>query len=777
MRPTPRMVPIILLCLGIASAGAAEAPFLGPGIQRLLGRPALGQGPAGPARGPDEAELRLLAAMYLVDAESHPPRVHVRMQLGAPGRAEAAALGIALQRGRGDLVSAIVPLPRLRALTRLPGLEWIEASPRPDLELDLSLAAIGADTASQSYGMTGQGVVVGLIDSGLDVTHGDFRDADGNTRIRYLWDQTDDCGSPPPGFTYGCYYTGAQIDAFLDGMGTVSFPNADGHGTHVAGVAAGDGSQTGNGQPAFQYVGVAPEADLIAVKIFPEAGSCPLCNGGDGLLFIEDRAAALGEPFVVNMSYGSDLGGHDGSSGEEILIDTVTGPGIPGKAVVKSAGNNRGIGIHASGTVTNGTFNDHQFVIPTYTPAAGTFNDIVVWQLWQDGGDILRVWIATPSLTAFPKTTAICACIDGTNPGTSCTTDADCTGGGSCSGFDGVGTDEGVLIIDTTCVPTANGSHVLDMEVDDQLGTAPASGTWTFRVRGESITQSGRYDMWIWFSSFGLGGQTTEWTVPDPSQLVTTPGNAFHATTVGSFDTKTEWTNVDGDTTFYSPPLTLGALSDFSSPGGTRDGRLKPEIAAPGQAIASALAADAAPAALGNPFNRLLVTADGEHWTLAGTSFAAPHVTGTYALLLQVDPTLDATQLRDLVTSAAVIDGFTGAVPNDDWGQGKVNVQAALDNLFKPIPDLAATDETSFVASAIPQATSYDVFRTTLSGFDGSDYGFCLAPGLPGPSFTDPSTPAAGDGYGYTVAGNKDGIDGQIGQWSDGTIRPRPVCP
>jgi len=88
-----------------------------------------------------------------------------------------------------------------------------------------------------------------------------------------------------------------------------------------------------------------------------------------------------------------------------------------------------------------------------------------------------------------------------------------------------------------------------------------------------------------------------------------------------------------------------------------------------------------------------------------------------------------------------------------------------------------ATDTSNFAASPIPQATSYDIFRTDMSGFDGTDYGTCLLADQPTPSFVDATIPPLGEAFGYTAAGEKDGIDGQLGQWSDGTLRPRPTCP
>ncbi len=130
------------------------------------------------------------------------------------------------------------------------------------------------------------------------------------------------------------------------------------------------------------------------------------------------------------------------------------------------------------------------------------------------------------------------------------------------------------------------------MELDDQVPPAPSSGTWTLRVRGNSVTAGGHYDAWIWFSDLG-GRTTTDWDNPDLTKLVTVPGTSFHVTTVGAYVTRTDWTDVTGTPQTFAD--TLGSLSFFSAPGPTRDDRQKPDINAPGQVIVSSLAAAANP--------------------------------------------------------------------------------------------------------------------------------------------------------------------------------------
>jgi subtilisin family serine protease len=702
-------------------------------------------------------ELIHYSRFLALDPDANPPVLKVWMKLDRSARPLVEALGAKLRGSVGDLASAQVPLPALAGMLRVPGVEWVQAVRLASPELEVSVPEIGASQAATQFGAQGAGAIVGLVDSGIDITHGDFRNPDNTTRIKAYWNQADaSCPAgitAPPGFTGGCYYTEANINSALTGSGTVDGPNADGHGTHVAAIAAGDGSQTGNGQPANVFVGVAPRSDIIAVKATPEAGqSCPNCDLGAALTFIDQRAAALGKPYVVNISLGYDDGGHDGSDPVEQVIDTLTGAGIPGKAVVKSAGNNRGLGIHASGTVANGTQVDRTFTIPAYTPLAGNFNDIQLVALYYNAGDNVTVSLFGPS---FPG----CA---------SCTASAT-TG----AGFVGFGTPDGVIILDGTGSPSPTGSRFFEIELDDQLGIAPNDGVWTLRVRGNSITQGGRFDMWIWFSSFGASGLFSDWNLPDFTRLLTIPGTSQDVTTAGAYVTKTDWTDIDGDLIEYSPTPTIGELGDFSGPGPTRDGRIKPEITAPGQGIGSALSATAAPAVLADANDRLLVLPDGVHWVLAGTSMSAPHVTGVYAQMLGLNPGLDSAQLRMLVQSTARIDAFTGfALPDNDWGSGKLDALAAVGALVKDIPTLTASvSGTMFTWTGIPAATTYNVYRGDVDLLDGTFFGTCFQSNLPSATFTDVTNPAPRKANFYLVTGKKDGIEGLLGFQSSGAVR------
>ncbi len=757
---------LLLLCASTVK-GQPRTGSSDPMLGRLLRGHGVGVDTMGGPVPPDRSELEYYSRFLAVDPAADPPAARLRMRLDDAARRAVERLGFPVYGRLDGFASVVVPIARIPELDAIPGIEWMQIVRRPRTELDLSIPVIGADQAAAAYGTRGQGVIVGLVDTGVDWRHQDFRNANGTTRIKFLWDQTEPCppgvgATPAPPFDFGCQYTESDINAALGGGPAITFRDGQGHGTHVLGAAAGNGRGTGPGQPPNVYVGVASKASLIVVKIFPEAGvGCTNCYDiGLGLDMIDAKAADFGMPYVVNLSLGSDLGGHDGSDLDERTIDLLTGPGKPGKAIVKSAGNSRGYGIHVSGTVAAGGQNDHTFTIPPYTPLSGIFNDLQAWEMWYRGGDAMTVTILDPP-------------------------DSGCPGVNNVSSSTGQGqhdlaSSSGTMIISDVGSPAVNGARFFDMEIDDQSGSAPCSGTWTFRVHGDTITQGGHYDMWIYFSSFGASGLYSDWNAPDYTGLVSIPGTAQYVTTVGAFVTKTGWVDIDNDSIGYNPPPAIGSLAPFSSPGPTRDGRIKPEISAPGMGVASTLSADAAPAALASPSARVRVLRDGVHWILEGTSMSAPHVAGVYAQMLALNRNLDATQLRTLITSTAATDGFTTlSVPNSDWGYGKLKAYAATQMLVKDIPTLTAgLDGYTFSWSAVPTADTYNIYRGDLGAFGAASYGTCFRQGLSSPAFVDIGRPATGHTFTYLATGVRAGIEGILGFRSDGTVRQNNApCP
>jgi len=243
---------------------------------------------------------------------------------GADAAVQAAGGTVGSRLGR--IVTARVPLSSVSTLAGLPGVEYVEASTENTIAMDAGLDSIGADELhSGAYNYRGSGVLVAVYDTGLDYTHNDFRNGDGTTRVLSMWDQTNDSGTAPSGFTKGSEWSEVQLNDELDGSpaGLVTQFDTNGHGTHVMGIAAGNGRATGNGKPDSVYVGVAPAADLLVIK--GGDGSFSSADIIDGIAWTFTKADVLSQPCVLNMSLGGHSGPHDGTSLYEQAIDNAVG--------------------------------------------------------------------------------------------------------------------------------------------------------------------------------------------------------------------------------------------------------------------------------------------------------------------------------------------------------------------------------------------------------------------------------------------------------------------
>jgi len=532
--------------------------------------------------------------------------------------------GIPVTASTGSIVGVSATIQQILTMIEDENIVYIEPSRRTSPTLDVSLPAIYADVVhSSSPAITGAGVIVGAIDTGIDYTHLDFRyDSDGDgfeesSRILAILDQ--------PYGLFGIEYSRQDIETDLasghgPSEGIVRQKDTDGHGTHVMGIAAGDGSSSSEG-----FVGVAPEAWIVMVKTTYFTSDILA-----GVEYIFDLADALGLPAVVNLSLGGHEGAHDGTSLFEQGIDELVSG--PGRVIVVSAGNEGDQAIHTSDTLLG---NASSFRINP----EGWDAEL---DMWYPGSSKFMISVSPPSGPAIVASW---------------------------------GTDSGIVQTPFGTVRLDNASlgvnpNNSDHEVFIRLSGLSGSGLWQVTVT-DTGGNGGKYDAWI------ISGSTVI-VNGDSSSTIDEPGNAHDVITVGAFNTKAVWSSLSGDQN-YLASYPLGVLSSFSSQGPTRDGRTKPEICAPGAWVGAALSDDAL-------WQEYLVNPDGVHTMELGTSMAAPHVSGAAALLLSVDPQLTAAEVRTLLTDTATRDGFTGAVPTDRWGWGKLNVSAAVASVDLPEP-------------------------------------------------------------------------------------------
>lgn len=569
------------------------------------------------------------------------PRVPVliRVSPGTPLAALRAAFpGADFGSQAGDIVTARADDATLDALARDGRVRSIGASVRTRPVLDavrssatssgLSLGTIYGAAATDLANATGAGVVVGVVDTGIDYTHKDFivdnsGPATGTSRILYIWDQTiathSATGGPfPAGFNYGVEYTNAQLTTKLQtGAGTINTVDADGHGTHVASIAAGDGTDSG-GLPSGTFKGLAPSADLIVVKTTFDTAAVV-----DGVNYIIARAAASGKRAVINLSLGTQAGPHDGTSGFESAIGAIAAS----TPIVVALGNEGASAAHAGANV--GANSSTVFSVDVDVAESGEYADI---EFWVPGADHYTAQVAL-----LGESGSVSAAHNTTQSGT--------LGGHS------------VQIFNSTDVGHPSGDEMIYVTVyrAPWVETSRINVTLTRTANGGS----GRIDAWV------EPGQAISFiTSVDNTRTLGEPASALNVFGVGSYASKKFWTASDGGIYFFNDQSSLGALSAFSSRGPTRDGRQQPDVVAPGDVIAGALSSGSSPAAA-------LILPDLRHRILYGTSMAAPVVTGILAARLQHGPGRTVAGLREILRSQARADGATGALPSFSWGYGK----------------------------------------------------------------------------------------------------------
>ncbi len=540
-----------------------------------------------------------------------------------------------------SFVTAKVTIEELKLLSTLPDIEYIDAPsinyPKTNVSLPENGTSLVHNGAVNNTAYKGKGAIVLIFDTGIDWNHIDFKNPQDTTesRILYIWDQT--IGpvyvgeSNPPGFNYGVEYTKSDIDDEIDGTptGDVREKDSNGHGTHVAGTAAGSGSK---------FKGIAPEADIIIVKGGDESFS--EVHIIDAIKYAEDKADARGQPIVVNLSLGGQDGPHDGSRPYEQVIDNFSSKS--GRVVVVSAGNDGADEIHIPGNISSGGNSTIQITVPTYTPESGLNNDFQ-FNLWYDGSATVTAKITSPSGVTYQQT----------NSGGYASEDRD-----------------GKIWLENLTVSGNKRTVGLDVS-DASLTKPPAEGTWTLELIGASGSIS--YDGWLSINSIGEPASRIQLQYGDNNKSVSMPGTANKSITVGAYVTKITWPSVNGGQYSYTDDDKPGDIAKFSSQGPTRDGRLKPEITASGKGIVAALSQQ-----LDEAEDDVWINPDNNHFLTQGTSMSAPHVTGASALLLSNNPSLTVDEIKSLLGSTAKTDNYTQTTPNNTWGYGKMNILQAL---------------------------------------------------------------------------------------------------
>jgi subtilisin family serine protease len=541
-----------------------------------------------------------------------------------------------------------------------------------DPDLDKSIPDIKANQVWNLTGgvftqTTGNGVLIGIIDTGIDFTHDFFMSSlsPKTTRILRIWDQglikvgaesnpvVGALHSGTPG-TYGVEYTHAEINAFLRAVpGALAIRHRDcsGHGTHVASIAAGDG------RTAFTHVGVAPKAELVIVKLLspantPRVGGTPVSfeqRFMDAIYYIFSLGVIQTKPVVINYSAGSAMGPHDGLTETEDWLSNEFRPAASaGKIFVKSSGNAAGSRQHArivfaaSGTI--------EIPFELYDRRVNTqeFDTCS----WEDNTKQLLLQFYYPTggatITGAFKPEGVAGFTAGP-----------ASGGAPVSGpFSG----RTFQLRHSTDSDGQIGGAIISrelfvVEVNHHAVNGHLTGT-TYKVK---LTASAGVTVHVWCSQarghgFRLGTPLPAGVTQEDRFLISEPGGARNIVTVAAFNAETAGVPV---ASFSS----RGPVARHGPAGGVPPA--KPELGAPGANIDAASSSNVRPIAVGQLASK------------NGSSMAAPHVTGTVALMLEKNHNL---------TSADVISILTGhlrtspAPVAEEIGAGRLDAKDAVDN-------------------------------------------------------------------------------------------------
>jgi subtilisin family serine protease len=573
------------------------------------------------------------------------------------------AMGVRIGSVSGNIATADIPLSKLQQVVQVSGVLFVEAAKPLPNRLSASVPATGATSLRTGQplewtGATGAGVIVGVVDDGLDFRHQDFRKADGTTRLLGLWDQRAAAqGTPPTGFDYGHECTPALLNqAIKEGTSSTACaqPSTGNHGTHVGGIAAGNGQATGNGQAAFRYIGMAPMADIIAANSI--GGGVQSSNAVvDGINYVKAKAKALGKPAVVNLSLGSYFGNRDGTSNFETAITNAIGPGF---IITAAAGNEGADPIRVEGDLAEG----------------GSLT--VGYRIPDKQGQRVEIW--------YPSTKEWSVQVSSG----SCTTEIVPINTPSYSVETACGN---VGISNNAPNPLNDDRQILIQFSESSSGKGPA-GDWEIKV----ISVKGAGTVSMMGGEDSNGGVFTTHLKSVTTQILTDTCSATGAICVGAYVTRQEWTTVGGQTSTNTNHGPIGDVAIFSSRGPRRNCSnlakcppvAKPEILAPGAMIQSALGHDAKESSA-NPLSTT-VDADGVHIAYNGTSMATPHVSGAVALLLQKNPNLTTAEVRKLLLGHLQTNNYTpknlpvydAAVANPAnadvaWGYGIMDIAKA----------------------------------------------------------------------------------------------------
>jgi subtilisin family serine protease len=462
--------------------------------------------------------------------------------------------------------------------------------------------------------LQGQDILIGVIDTGIEYTHDAFKLADGTSKIVSIWDQTIQTGPPPQGFFYGTEYTMEQINEALqspDPLSVVPSTDENGHGTLLAGIAAGNVSQENN------FSGVAPQAQLMVVKLKPAKKFIRdfyiipydvICFQENDIMFaakyLTTVAARLKKPIAICVGIGTSQGAHDARGFLSSYLTSLASNNLT--AVVVAAGNEGSSGHHYLGSINAGAKFD------TVELKVGPNVAGFTMELWGDAPNTFSIDILSPTGEFIPRIPAR-------------------LGESRVIRFI---FEKTVINVDYEFFEAQTGAQLILMRFH-----SPTEGIWRFQVY-KSLDLASRFHIWLPMRQF-LSTET-HFVRPDPNYTLTQPANTLIPINVTAYD-------------HTNQSLYLNASRGYA-----RDEIISPAIAAPGVNL------------IGPGLNNSYTTASGTSLAAAHVTGTAAmllewgYVKGNY-------PQISSVEIKNLLIRGAKRDPNL-TYPNREWGYGILDI-------------------------------------------------------------------------------------------------------
>ena len=603
----------------------------------------------------------------------------------------------------GNVLTVDAPLTRLAQIAEIEGVTRVSVARNMRLKSDLQRSTANVDQVHAGTGLampyTGTGVVVGIIDVGIDYNHMAFKDANGKSRVVRVFKPS----------AYGTINIGGQTIQGVEystpeAIAKLSTDyNSESHGTHTSAIAAG--TKVGN------YGGMAPNADIVLCGMGDDLSDASILNA---VRYVFAYAESEGKPAVVNLSLGDHAGAHDGTSDFCQALDLLTGDG---KVCVAAAGNEGDLNIHFSTTFANeGTSAEQGTVVLSDSEYDGTYYEaaIDIWGVDNTAYTLQYVVMDADGtiLTRSPKQTASAsgsATFNMTSHSTFSTYYK-----GSATAYFGV--------------DAKNNKYNVYVEVNAESVDANFGGYVGLLLYGpKGVMLNGWVvDEFTDIMALGKDGLIDGDSEKSISAMVT----GENVISVGAFASKKSYKSISGQTWSYGI-LTEGNLASFSSYGPDANGIARPDVVGAGALVISAVNGYD-----NNTINETYLAAKAtdaggatHYWgDMMGTSMSSPQVAGIVALWLQANPQLSAQDIRTVMNNTSIRDTYVTQGEAKKWGAGKINAlegikyvigNSGIDDVVKPVSEVVIYPNPTDGAFAV-YAPSEDRVTVTVYTIDGA---------------------------------------------------------